>query len=86
MKPSKLELPAGRDDGFTAHSLRHSFETTCVNANIPQRVIDTWLGHRSDSSMANIYYRLSDEDSQQFMKQVPFGTGKAPADGAESES
>ncbi|MDB5306859.1 MAG: hypothetical protein JWO38_1061, partial [Gemmataceae bacterium] len=38
----------------------------------PQRVIDTWLGHRSDKSMAAVYYRLRDEDSQSFMAKVPF--------------
>jgi len=65
-------IPAGRNGGFTIHSLRHFFETHCVNAGIPQRVVDTWLGHRSDRSMASIYYRLSDEDSQKFMKQLLF--------------
>lgn len=70
----QLGMPAGRKQGgFTLHSLRHFFETFTVNAGIPQRVIDTWLGHRSDRSMASIYYRLSDFDSQQFMIQVPFG-------------
>jgi len=44
-----------------------------VNAGIPQRVIDTWLGHRSDKSMAAVYYRLRDEESQSFMAKVPFG-------------
>lgn len=82
----KLKLPAGRDGGFTIHSLRHSFETICVNAGIPQRVVDTWLGHRSDTSMASIYYRLSDEDSQKFINQVPFGAGEPPAHGGESET
>jgi hypothetical protein len=48
----ELNLPAGRFEGFTLHSLRHSFETIAVNAGIPQRVVDTWLGHRSDQSMA----------------------------------
>lgn len=73
-------LPAGRNGGFTVHSLRHTFETVCVNPNIPQRVVDTWLGHRSDRSMASVYYRLSDEESQRFMKLVPFGTGDPAAD------
>jgi integrase len=70
----KLDMPTGRKQGgFTLHSLRHFFETFTVNAGIPQRVIDTWLGHRSDRSMASIYYKLSDADSQKFMTQVPFG-------------
>lgn len=71
----RLEMPTGRERGFTLHSLRGFFETFCVNSGIPQRVIDTWLGHRSDRSMASVYYCLSDKDSQEFMKQVPFGSG-----------
>jgi integrase len=74
-------VPAERKNGgFSLHSLRNSFETICVNAGIPQRVIDTWLGHRSDRSMASVYYKLSDEDSQEFMLKVPLGTGQPAAD------
>jgi integrase len=80
-----LGLPAGRVGGFTLHSLRHFFETFSVNAAIPQRVVDAWLGHSSDRSMAAVYYRLTDEDSQRFMKLVPFGTG-VPAAGAGEEN
>ncbi|HVK08499.1 MAG TPA: site-specific integrase [Gemmataceae bacterium] len=80
-----LGLPAGRKDGFVIHSLRHFFETFTVNAGIPQRVIDTWLGHRSDKSMAAVYYRLADAESQAFMKKVPFGTGLAGADDTRRE-
>jgi len=76
----RLGMPVGRDAGFVVHSLRHFFETFCVNAGIPQRVIDTWLGHRSDKSMAAVYYRLRDEDSRSFMGRVPFGTGEPAAD------
>ena len=78
----RLAIPAGRDGGFTVHSLRHSFETLCINARIPQRVVDTWIGHRSDQSMAVVYYRLSDEDSQRFMGEVPFGIGTPPTSGS----
>ena len=67
------------------HSLRHFFETFTVNEGIPQRVVDTWLGHRSDRSMAAVYYRLKDEDSQKFMAKVPFGTGLPAADAGEEE-
>jgi integrase len=81
----QLGLRTGRVDGFTIHSLRHSFETTCVNAGIPQRVIDAWLGHSADKSMAAVYYKLTDEDSQAFIKKVPFGTGKPAADAGMEE-
>ena len=75
----RLGMPVGRDAGFVIHSLRHYFETFTVNAGIPQRVIDTWLGHRSDKSMAAVYYRLRDDDSQAFMAKVPFGAGEPAA-------
>ncbi len=69
----RVGLHTGRDAlGYTLHSLRHFFETHCVNQGIPQRVIDTWMGHQSDRSMAAVYYHLSDEDSQAFMQQVNF--------------
>lgn len=77
---TEIGLPAGRDSGYTLHSLRSSFETICNHARIPQRVIDTWLGHGSDQSMAAVYYRLDDQESQKFIKKVPFGTGKPAAD------
>jgi integrase len=69
----RVGLPSGLDgNGYTIHSLRHFFENLCVHAGIPQRVIDTWLGHRADRSMAAVYYHLSDADSQRFMSQVSF--------------
>ncbi len=72
----RLEMTVGRKQrGLVVHSLRHFFETFTVNAGIPQRVVDAWMGHSSDKSMASVYYRLSDEDSQAFMKRVPFGDG-----------
>ena len=80
----QLGMPVGRKQGgFTLHALRHFFETFTVNAGTPQRVIDTWLGHRSDRSMASIYYKLSDTDSQKFMTQVPFGPGQQAGPSAE---
>lgn len=81
----RLDMPAGREAGFVIHSLRHFFETFTVNEGIPQRVIDTWLGHRSDKSMAAVYYRLSDEDSLSWMGKVPFGTGAPAADVGKEE-
>jgi integrase len=74
----KLGMVAGREEGFVVHSLRHFFETTTVNAGIPQQVINAWLGHKSEQSMAAVYYHNRDEQSQQFMTRVPFGLD-APA-------
>jgi integrase len=78
----RLGLVTGRKHhGLVLHSLRHFFETICVNAGVPQRVVDNWMGHASDRSMASFYYSLSDDESQRFVKSVPFGSGTPPADG-----
>jgi integrase len=82
----KIGMRTGRENGYVIHSLRHSFETICVNAGIPQRVVDAWLGHSSDRSMATVYYRLSEEESQKFMQQVPFGTGVPAANAGEEQA
>ena len=76
----KLGMPVGRESGFVLHSLRSFFESHCVSAGIHQRVIDTWLGHTSDKSMAAVYYRLRDEESQDFMRKVPFEDGPPATD------
>ena len=47
--------------------------------------MDAWLGHSSDRSMAAVYYKLRDEESQQFMIKVPFGTGMPAADAGDTE-
>jgi integrase len=71
-----LGLPVGRKrNGYTVHSLRHFFETIAVNSRIPQRVIDTWMGHQSDRSMGAVYYTLTDAESQNFMNEIPFSLG-----------
>jgi integrase len=76
----ELGIPAGKKDGFTIHSLRSFFKTFCINAGVPREVVDIWQGHAPDRSASAGYYKLSNEDSQIFMKKVPFGTGKPAAD------
>jgi integrase len=69
----KLKLPTGRkDDGLVIHSMRHFFEVQCVHSGIPQRVIDTWMGHTGDRSMGSVYYNLRDSESMDFMNKVLF--------------
>ncbi len=81
----RLGIPTGRKKGgFTIHSLRHFFKTFCINAGIPKPVVDTWQGHHGDQSVSARYYKLADDDSQKFMFQVPFGTGKPAADAGKS--
>ncbi|HEY7309563.1 MAG TPA: hypothetical protein VH643_09420 [Gemmataceae bacterium] len=59
--------------------------TACVNAGIPQRAVDNWMGHPPDRSMASLYYKLNDDESQTFMKRVSFGEGKPAANAGKKE-
>lgn len=71
----RLGMPTGRkQQGLVIHSLRQCFETFTVNAGIPQRVVDIWMGHTGRKSMGALYYHLTDQQSQTFMTQVPFGS------------
>jgi integrase len=84
----ELEIQTGRKQGgFTLHSLRASCQTICINAGIPREVVDIWLDHVSHRPVAgDVYYKLTDEKSQEFMKKVPFGDGKPSAnDGQHKE-
>jgi integrase len=71
---TKLKISAGKKKGgFTIHSLRRSFKTICVNAGIPREVVDAWQDHAHVRTPGDLYYKLADNDSQRFMKLVPFG-------------
>jgi integrase len=85
---TQLSIPAGKkNQGFTFHSLRSFFKTFCVNSGIPREVVDYWQDHAGDRrpTASDLYYKLSDEDSQAFMKKVPFGDGKSAANAGNHE-
>lgn len=78
---SEAGIPAGRNqDGFTLHSLRHFFKTHCINCGVPKPVVDIWQGHKIDGTVGAQYYKLSEEESQRFMKMVSFDADEAEAD------
>lgn len=43
------------------HDLRHTFATQCLEAKIPLKVVQTWLGHSEIDTTANIYSHVSKE-------------------------
>lgn len=61
-----------KDDGLVIHSLRHFFETRCVDSRVPQFLVDAWMGHAGHASMGRVYYGHSDGKSKRFMKRVRF--------------
>jgi integrase len=68
-----LGIPVGRkDNGLVAHSLRHFFETQCVNSGVPQFVTDIWMGHAGQALMAKTYYGLTEGKSKEYIAKVRF--------------
>lgn len=75
----RLGLPVGhKKEGIVVHSLRHFVESFCINNHVPQRVVDVWLGHRGGGGTGAMYYHLTDTESQQHMRSVPFDTDANP--------
>lgn len=47
--------------GFTLHDLRHTFATRCMEAGIPVKVVQVWLGHAKSSTTMDIYMHVNAE-------------------------
>lgn len=80
----KIGLTYGRNlkDGFTAHSLRHTFKTNAMRANIPQAVRMRISGHSTpEMDLRYTHPQLDDlraamEKVNQFIKSGEVGTGE----------
>jgi integrase len=68
-----LGIQTGRKNtGLVVHSLRHFFETQCVDSGVPQFAVDAWMGHASHSAMGRHYYGQTDVKSVEQMNSVKF--------------
>ncbi len=53
---------------ISLHDLRHTFITNCKNKNIPEHIIQNWVGHIIGSSVTSkIYTHINKEDTQQYI-------------------
>lgn len=44
---------------ITIHDLRHSFITNCQNENIPEHIIQAWVGHEIGSKVTKVFIHTS---------------------------
>jgi hypothetical protein len=70
-----LKFP--KADEFKLHSFRHYFASLCANHQVAYRKALAWLGH-SDSSILQLYYHLTDSDSQAAMEALAGEHFRAP--------
>lgn len=53
--------------GHKLHDLRHTFATRCLEAGVPLKVVQTWLGHAKVTTTADIYSHVT---AQYFQKEA----------------
>jgi hypothetical protein len=70
-------LKFAKPDEFKLHSFRHYFASLCANHQVAYRKALAWLGH-SDSSILQLYYHLTDSDSQAAMEALAGDGFRAP--------
>lgn len=49
---------------YTIHELRHTFATNCLEAGIPIKQVQVWLGHSSSKITSDIYTHISSDFEQ----------------------
>lgn len=52
------------------HDLRHTFATRCLEAGIPMKTVQLWLGHSNYSTTADIYSHVTSEFMQSEVKKL----------------
>ena len=78
------EIGLSNPQQYKLHSFRHHFASLCANHQVAHRKALSWMGH-SSSQILDLYYHLTDDDSQQAMKALAADKSGPPAKtGAES--
>ena len=46
---------------FHLYDLRHTFATRCMESNIPEKVLQSWMGHGSSAMLRRVYLHANDD-------------------------
>ena len=72
-KMSERDLQKGGSGvipAFTAHSLRHTFATRALEANVPPKVLAYWLGHKTVRITLDVYQHILPEFNQSSVEKM----------------
>lgn len=58
---------------ITAHVLRHTFATMCMEQDIPLRVVSKWLGHRDVRTTGNVYTHVLEAEEKRRAESLAIG-------------
>ncbi|HMP07787.1 MAG TPA: site-specific integrase, partial [Lacipirellulaceae bacterium] len=67
----RLKLPAGRQDGFTIHDLRHTAASLLIAAGADVKAVQVILGHSTATMTMDLYGHLFSEATWQAMERLP---------------
>ena len=59
----KIKIEAGLQPTLRIADLRHTFITTCQNENIPEHIIQSWVGHEIGSKVTKTTYTHVNQDA-----------------------
>lgn len=57
---------------FSAHSMRHSFATRCFEADIPPKMVQTFLGHSNLATTMDIYTHVVEENKKEEIQKIAY--------------
>ena len=56
---------------YTIHSLRHTFITNCQDQQIPEHIIQNWVGHQIGSKVTKqVYTHIQEDTNNKFITQL----------------
>lgn len=55
---------------ISCHDLRHTFITNCKNAEIPEHIVQSWVGHEIGSSVTKTVYTHITKDANLFINKL----------------
>ena len=64
--------------GFTIHSLRHTFATRCNENGVPPKVLQKWLGHAKADMTMNVYTHCNDDFENSVISSLEKGVKLVP--------
>lgn len=55
---------------FSSHTFRHTFATNALEAEVPMRVVQEWLGHATMQMTSNLYSHVTEDFSKSEIKKI----------------
>lgn len=63
-------------EGYSCHTLRHTFATRCFENNINVKIVSKWLGHKKISHTLDIYTHVLPDKDMEAIEMLENGTFK----------